>query len=720
MAETSTLRIPIKGMTCASCVTHVTNALQSVKGVQSAEVNLATESAQVELDPGQATSPSLVKAVKESGNGVGTETLIIKIQAKDGADNGQLSRSLSALAGVVSVQLQQQGSRIAVERFPTDGSALAYREAIEAAGFQYLGKVEVPAEQLEESQARARRLLFAKMALSLAVAAFTMAAMQYETVGALSGLSPTIVNIVLLVLATPVQFWAGWQFYVSAWGALRHRTSNMSTLIAIGTSVAYFFSLAVTVSRGTFQGAAPFAGHSTGTYFDVSAAIIGLILLGRYLEARARGRTSDAIRKLLKHQPRHAMVEREREFVLVPIEDVVEGDVVLLRPGERVPVDGDVIAGRTSIDESMLTGESVPVDKAEGGRVYTGTVNGGGTVRLNAARVGKDTVLAQIVRLVEQAQGSRAPVQRLVDLIAARFVPAVLGVAALTFVLWWFFGPEPSWLTALLTAVAVLVVACPCALGLATPTAIMVGMGRAAQSGILIRNAEALEVAHRTKVVVLDKTGTLTEGKPRVVEVRSTRMAERELVAIAASLEVMSEHPLGAAVVNEAKRRDIRLVSVDDFEAVPGRGVRGKAGGRAVTVGNEAFLRDSGVDLRPIEGAIRETREAGQTALLVAVDGRADGVIAIADAIKPDAVEGIAELKKLGLEVMMLSGDHRKTAESVARKLGIDSVIAEVMPADKAQKVEELKRSGKVVAMVGDGINDAPALAASDVGIAIG
>ncbi|MBI4307059.1 MAG: copper-translocating P-type ATPase [Chloroflexi bacterium] len=720
MAETSTLRIPIKGMTCASCVSHVTEALQSVQGVQAAEVNLATESAHVRLDPQRATPPSLVKAVKDSGYGVGTETVAFRIQARDGTDSGRLLKSLSVFAGVVGVQFQQGGSQVAVERFPADDSVLAYREAIEASGYQYLGKVEVAEGEAERSQSRARRVLLLKTVLSLSVAAIIMAAMQYETIGALAGISPTTVNIVLLVLATPVQFWAGWQFYVSAWGALRHRTSNMSTLIAIGTSVAYFFSAAVTFSRGTFQGGAPFAGHSTGTYFDVSAAIIGLILLGRYLEARARGRTSDAIRKLMKHQPRHAMVEREKDFVLLPIEEVVEGDIILLRPGERVPVDGDVIAGRTSIDESMLTGESAPVEKSEGAQAFTGTVNGQGTVRLKASRVGKDTVLAQIVRLVEQAQGSRAPVQRLVDVIAARFVPAVLAGAALTFVLWWFLGPEPSWLTALLTTVAVLVVACPCALGLATPTAIMVGMGRAAGSGILIRNAEALEIAHRTRTVVLDKTGTLTEGRPRVVEVRSVRMPEREIVGIAASLEVMSEHPLGAAVVNEARRRDIRPESVEAFEAVPGRGVRGKLGRRTVTIGNEAFLRDSGVDLAPLDGAIRQTREAGQTALLVAVDGRADGVIAIADAIKADAAEAVGDLRRLGLEVIMLSGDHRRTAEAVARQLGIDNVIAEVMPADKAKKIEELKQAGKVVAMVGDGINDAPALATADIGIAIG
>ncbi|MBI4219262.1 MAG: heavy metal translocating P-type ATPase, partial [Chloroflexi bacterium] len=482
-AGSTTLTLPITGMTCASCVAHVTNALEAVEGVQEAEVNLAAERATVRLDP--AVEPrALIDAVKDSGYSIGTQEAVLKIGPGEHPDQARLLQTVGAAPGVVAVSLRSGGAELAVEHIPTGDPARTFREAVEAAGYRYFGRVMSDAATEDSHRAKERRILLIKTVLSLVVAALTMTAMQYQTVDSLAGISPTTVNIFLLVLATPVQFWAGWQFYSGAWGALKHRTTSMNTLIAIGSSVAYFFSAAVTFSRSTFEGAAPFAGHATGTYFDVSTAIIGLILFGRYLEARAKGQTSDAIKKLIKQQPRNALVARGDEFVLVPIDEVAAGDIVLLRPGERVAVDGEVISGATSVDESMLTGESVPADKAEGGKVFAGTVNGQGTIKIRAGKVGSETVLAHVIRMVEDAQGSRAPIQRLVDVVTARFVPFVLAAALTTFVAWYWLGPDPSWLYALLATVAVLVIAGPCALGLATPTAIMVGMGRAADQGI--------------------------------------------------------------------------------------------------------------------------------------------------------------------------------------------------------------------------------------------
>lgn len=717
---TTTLSVPIRGMTCASCVSHVTHALRSVDGVSLAEVNLATEKALVQLDPSKATSRSLVDAVRESGYGVATEKAMLRAMAGASADQARLVRELGALPGMVSVVVKDAKGEIEVERIPGDTQISAYRDALKTAGYELLS-IRVDAESnIETNRSSERRTLMIKTAASLVVATASMAIMQYQSISSLANIPPTAVNWLLLALATPIQFWAGWQFYTGAWGGLRHRTTNMNTLIAIGTSVAYAFSLAVTLSRETFAGAAPFAGHATGTYFDVSTAIIGLILLGRYLEARARGRTSDAIKKLVNRQSRHALVARGDDFVRVPIEEVTTGDIVMLRPGEQVPVDGEVVSGTSSINEAMLTGESLPVSKTEKSRVFAGTINGQGSLRVRAIGVGSDTVLAHVIRLVETAQGSRAPIQRLVDVVTARFVPIVLAIGAATFVAWWLLGPEPSWLFGLLAAVAVLVIACPCALGLATPTAVMVGMGRAAGSGILIRNAEALEIAHRIQVVVFDKTGTLTEGRPQVVDVRTRSVPADDVIALAAAVEIASEHPLGAAIVRDARARGRAIARVEDFSSVPGRGVRGRVNGTQIAVGNAAYLGDLEIDTSALEADVTESLKDGRTALLVSVDGKAEAVIAVADPIKPGARETVATLKRLGISVVMLTGDNSRTGRAVAAQLGIDEVIAEVLPADKAERVASLKESGRVVAMVGDGVNDAPALATADVGIALG
>jgi Cu+-exporting ATPase len=564
------------------------------------------------------------------------------------------------------------------------------------------------------------------MIISLAVAAFVMIAMNYTAIDSLSKLSPTAVNVFFLVLATPVQFWAGSRFYKSAWSAAKLRTSNMNTLVAIGTSTAFFYSLAVTVLRPLFEDSLAFSGadvggsHSTGTYFDVSAAIIGLILLGRWLEARARGRTSDAIKKLMGMQSSTAMVVKDGVPEEVEIADVVSGDLIVLRPGERVPVDGKIPEGNTTIDESMLTGEPVPVEKQAGDDLFTGTVNGTGAIRFIASAVGRNTVLAGIVRMVQQAQSSKAPIEHLVDQVTARFVPAVLIIAVIVFAVWSFLAPEPAMINALLMTVAVLVIACPCALGLATPTAIMVGMGRGASSGALIRNADALERAHRIDTVVFDKTGTLTEGKPAISSISAIDVTEKELIRLAAAAEANSEHPLATAVLAEAKSRDIEIPDATNVEAVPGRGISATVGDSTVIVGSAAFIADMTSAKYDFTEQSFVVAERGETVLAVARDDKPIGLIGVSDKVKPGVSDAISELTSRGIRTVMLTGDNRRTAEKVAESIGITHVIADVLPEGKTAAITELQSEGRTVAMVGDGINDAPALATADVGIAIG
>jgi Cu+-exporting ATPase len=538
---------------------------------------------------------------------------------------------------------------------------------------------------------------------------------------------------VLLLLTTPVQFWVGFQFYRGFWGALRHGTADMNTLIAVGTSSAYLYSLAMTVAPGFFQT----RGIAPAVYFDTAAVIITLILLGRLLEAIAKGRTSEAIKRLMGLQAKTARILRNGEELDIPVEEVRIGDLVIVRPGEKVPVDGVLREGASAVDESMLTGESLPVEKRPGDQVIGATLNKTGTFKFEATKVGKDTVLAQIVRLVEEAQGSKAPIQRMADYVASIFVPTVIGIAVLTLIVWWTFGPNPAFLFGLLNFVAVLIIACPCALGLATPTAIMVGTGKGAEHGILIRSGESLETAHKIRTIVFDKTGTLTKGEPEVTDVESREpraesrqtgterrapSAERrqELLRLAASLERGSEHPLGEAIVNRAKAEGLALSHVEEFEAVPGHGVRGEVDGRAVLLGNAKLMRESGINLGNLAEIAEGLAGQGKTPMFVAVDGEAAGVIAVADTLKEHSAEAIRALHRLGVEVAMITGDNRRTAAAIARQAGIDRVLAEVLPDQKADEVKKLQAEGKVVAMVGDGINDAPALAQADVGIAIG
>lgn len=522
---------------------------------------------------------------------------------------------------------------------------------------------------------------------------------------------------VQLLLATPVQFWAGMSFYRATISALKHRTANMDTLVAIGTTVAFGYSAFVTLLPQVIKS----LGIDPMAYFDTSTIIIGLILLGRYFEARAKAGTSEAIKKLIGLQAKTARVLRDGKEVDISIDQVVIGDIIRVRPGEKIPVDGVVVEGESSIDESMITGESIPVDKAKGDTVVGATINKSGTFIYKATKVGSDTMLAQIIRLVQEAQGSKAPIQRIADLISSYFVPAVLMLAILTFVIWYDFGSAPALLFALLNTVAVLIIACPCAMGLATPTAIMVGTGKGAENGILIKDAESLETAHKINTIIFDKTGTLTHGKPEVTDIVATNKIKREeILKIAASIEKGSEHSLAEAIVQEAEKQNIGLQSVSRFKAIAGHGVEGEVENKMVFLGNRRLMEKEAVGVTSYIPQIEKLEGEGKTVMMLSVDGKLAGLVAVADTVKETAREGVENLQKLGIEVAMITGDNQRTANAIARKVGIKRVLAEVLPDQKEAEVRKIQQEGKKVAMVGDGINDAPALAAADIGIAMG
>jgi len=603
--------------------------------------------------------------------------------------------------------------RATVEYLAGEVETRKLEKAIEGAGYGVIGEDE--SSSVEDSHERDYRKLRTDFLLAAALTAVILVGSLPHMFEFMLPIPTGWLNLGLLLLATPVQLWAGWRFYRGAWAALKHGQANMNTLVVMGTSAAYLYSVVATLAPQVF------AAGRADVYFDTSALIITLILLGRLLEARAKGRTNEAIKKLAGLQAKTARVMRDGEEVDVPVENVEIGDFVVVRPGEKIAVDGLVLSGESAVDESMITGESIPVTKREGDEVIGATINTSGAFRFEATKVGEDTALHQIMRMVEEAQGSKAPIQRLADQISAVFVPAVIGVAAVTFLVWLLFGPEPALTFALLNTVAVLIIACPCAMGLATPTSIMVGTGKGAEAGILIKGGEALEGAHKLDTVVLDKTGTLTKGRPELTDVVTRNgMGEEELLRLGASAERGSEHPLGEAIVRGAEHRGLPLAEAAVFEAVPGGGIRARVEGRGVLVGSLRFLSESGVFENRLLPKSEDLAREGKTPIFVAVDGEPVGLVAVADVVRDESREAVQRLHALGLEVTMLTGDNRRTAEAVARELDIDRVLPEVLPQDKASEVKRLQADGKRVGMVGDGINDAPALAQADVGIAIG
>ena len=626
---------------------------------------------------------------------------------------GKVERALAGVPGVEKAQVNLATERATVWIDPARAGVPDLRRAVAAAGYTVPEETAPSPARERAEKAAGDRALRRKVVVGAALSLPVLLGSMHE----LFPWAPAWLRNpwLLLALTTPVQFWVGWEFHVAFLRELRHRAASMSTLVSIGTNAAYFFSLAVTMWPHAFMSAGAMP------YYEASAVLMTFLVLGRWLEARARGGTSEAIRRLLDLRPRTARVLRDGVEQDRPVADVLVGDLVRVRPGERVPVDGELVEGESTVDESMLTGESLPVLKTPGSAVVGGSVNRTGTFTVRATRIGADTTLARIIRLVEEAQGSKAPIQRLADRVAAVFVPIILVIAALTFVVWWLAGPAPSFFHALTNAVGVLVIACPCAMGLATPTAIMVATGRGAELGVLIRNAEALEQLQRVRVVVLDKTGTLTVGKPVVTDVVAVPgAASDEVLALAAAAEQGSEHPLGEAIVAEAKARGLALPPVSGFQAAPGHGVTARGPDALIRVGNREFIVSRGANVTALEPQARALAEAGKSVVYVGFRGALLGIVAVADVLKPGAREVVAALRAQRLEAIMLTGDNRVTAEAIAREAGITRVLADVLPERKAQEIAALQQRSQRVAMVGDGINDAPALAQADVGIAMG
>jgi P-type Cu+ transporter len=721
-------------MTCAACARRVEQSLAQSPGVVRAGVNLATARATVEYDPAATGVRQLVESVVDAGYGTaGTARadFMVDDSARPAGSSQPLEQHVARVPGVLAVSFNLGAMEVRVEYLRGATDPYELRQAIENFGYDVRELSAETAADGGEDAARAaeyralRRKFLVAAALSLPVLVIAMSH------GRIPLLDRPWMSWVQLVLTTPVVFYSGWQFYRGAWAAFRHRAADMNTLIAVGTGTAYVYSVLATIAPALFvtdvHARMGMGELMAPVYFEAAAVIITLIVLGRLLEARAKGKAGEAIRRLLDLQPKMARVIREvgggQREMDVPVAEVIEGDTVLIRPGEKVPVDGLVIAGASAIDESMLTGESMPVDKQPGDEVFGATLNKTGAFRIRATKVGRDTALHQIVRLVQEAQGSKAPIARLADVISGIFTPVVLSIAIATFAIWYVVAPEPVRLTmALVTFVSVLIIACPCALGLATPTAIMVGTGRGAEHGVLVKGGEKLETAHKLTTIVLDKTGTITRGQPTLTDVLpADGFAERELLGLAASAERGSEHPLGEAIVSGARERGVEVTEAESFNAIAGHGVEARTGGRSVLIGNERLMRDRNIVAEDGQPRAAALAAEGKTPMYVAIDGAFAGLLAIADTVKPESREAVQAMQRRGLEVVMITGDNARTAQAVAREVGIDHVLAEVLPEAKAAEVKRLQESGsRRVAMVGDGINDAPALAQADVGISLG
>jgi len=707
--------IPIVGMSCASCVLKVQNSLLKLPGVKNAIVNLVTEKATLEIDPNKPINlKEVVQSVKSIGYDVAIQKITIPVEGLSSASSTYLEGEILKLDGVINASVNIATGNITIEFLPTIVSLEQIKEEIEKFGYKVPPIAEEDVELYEEIiRKREYEDLKRRFVISAILTALILIDMISHFFYHIE--NRTIVNYILFILTTPVVIYGGGKFFKSFFAGIRHLSMDMNTLIAIGTGSAYIYSVVATLYPKLFT----YAGKTPDVYYETSAVIITLILLGRLLEARAKSQTTEAIKKLSSLQPKTATVIKDGEETVVSVKDLKVGDIVLVKPGERVPVDGVIVDGYGSIDESIITGESMPVEKKPGDSVIGSTLNKAGAFKFKVTNVGKDTVLSKIIQLVKDAQATKPPVQKLADKVASIFVPIVIGIATLTFLIWYLLGY--SFTFALMNFVSVLIVACPCALGLATPTAIIVATGKSAEHGILIKNAQALELANKVNTIVFDKTGTITYGRPEVTDIlKIGDIPENELLKLAASVERNSEHPLAEAIVRYAKLRNLKLNEPKDFFSIPGQGVFAKINSKEVAVGNATFMKNLNIETKTYEKLLDVLTNEGKTPMFIAVDGKIAGVIAVADTIKHDVKQTIYELKNLGINVIILTGDNYKTAKAIANKIGVEKVFAEVLPEQKSEKIEELKNSGFIVAMVGDGVNDAPALAKADIGIAIG
>jgi P-type Cu+ transporter len=710
--------IPVLGMSCASCAAKVQKALSELEGVVKVNVNLATSKATLYFNPAQAKTEDFISAIQKSGYRVEASEIDLPVQGmKCASCVNNIEKNLKQNKGVLKASANLATERVKVQYFPTEINPAEIKKVIEASGYKVL---EIsPDKQGTEPEKDVRAKEYEKLRTKF-IAGLVLGGLVF--LGSSRHFFPWIPEFlgnffVLWFLATPVQFIIGWQFYRGAWGAFKHRVADMNTLIAVGTSAAYLYSVAATVTPSFFMK----GGIEPHVYFDTSTLIIVLIIFGRMLEARAKGKASDAIKKLMGLQPKTARIKRDGKEMEIPVDEVLAGDIVTVRPGERIPVDGVVQTGSSAVDESMITGESLPVKKTFGDEVIGATINKTGSFEFKATKVGKEMVLAQIIKLVEDAQGSKAPIQRLADVISGYFVPIVISIAIATFVIWFNFGPDPALTFALLNFVSVMIIACPCALGLATPTAVLVGTGKGAENGILIKGGESLETAHKLDTIVFDKTGTLTKGEPEVTDIISSNgLSEEEILKYAASAEKSSEHPLAEAVIKAAQERGVSLIDVSHFNAIEGQGIEAEIDGARVILGNAKLMQERKIEIKDLKYKAENLSAEGKTPVYISIDGSPAGLIGIADTLKENSVQAVRRLQDMGLNVVMLTGDNQKTAESIAYKAGIDEVVSEVLPQDKVKEIKKLQSGGRKIAMVGDGINDAPALAQADIGIAIG
>ncbi len=724
--------LPITGMTCAACANRIEKQLNKQAGVEKASVNFATARATVNYNPEKTGVGLLIQTVKDVGyDTAGTQKVefIVDDSARPSGSSVPIEKHISQLRGIVKADFNLATMGINVEYLPNAADVKAIRRAIEDFGYQ-VREVSGSGESAEDSIEAAHVAEYKELKTKFWIAAVLslpvlVIAMSH---GRIALFNFAGVNWLQLALATPVVFYCGAQFYLGAWAAFRHRAADMNTLIAVGTGAAYIYSIAATVFPSLFaaanQTAMPGMEGMTQVpvYFEAASVIIALILLGKMLESRAKGQTGAAIRKLVGLQSKTARVIRDGREMEIETEEVVPGDVVIMRPGEKIPVDGVVTEGSSAIDESMLTGESLPVEKKTGDEIFGATINKTGAFQFKATKVGKDTALQQIVKLVQDAQGSKPPIAKLADVISGIFTPIVICIAIAAFVIWFVAAPvDTRFIFALVSFVSVLIIACPCALGLATPTAIMVGTGRGAENGILIKGGASLETAHKLNTIVLDKTGTITRGEPDLTDiVTADNFDENDLLQIVASAEKSSEHPLAAAIVRGAESRNLTLKKVENFNALEGRGIEAKVSGKNLLLGNLRLMNERKIELNGAESKVEKLASEGKTPMFAAIDNRFAGIVAVADTIKPESKEAIRSLQNLGLEVVMMTGDNRRTAEAVAAQVGIKRVLAEVLPEGKSSEIKRLQDGKKLVGMVGDGINDAPALAQADVGIAIG